>query len=142
MTTIHRSAIVRQSAERMFDLVNDVEDYPRRFRWCESVDVREVSETHMLARLELRVGGLRTGFTTRNTLERPTRIELALVDGPFKQLRGGWTFQPLGEDACKVTLHLDFEVAGKLVGSALAVGFQGLADRMVDDFCKAAMGDD
>ena len=33
---------------------------------------------------------------------------------------------------------LDFEFAGRFVGSALALGFQGLADRMVDDFVRTA----
>ncbi|HEX5756785.1 MAG TPA: type II toxin-antitoxin system RatA family toxin, partial [Arenimonas sp.] len=131
-------ALVRHSALRMFQLVNDVANYPRRFPWCEGSAVLEESETHMLARLDLRLGGLRTSFTTRNTLTAPTRIELQLVDGPFRKLGGAWVFHSLAEDACKVSLNLDFEVAGKLVGSALALGFQGLADRMVDDFCREA----
>lgn len=138
MTSIHRHALVRHSALRMFRLVNDVATYPRRFPWCESSAVLEESEEHMLARLDLRLGGLRTSFTTRNTLTAPTRIELQLVDGPFRKLGGVWIFHSLAEDACKVSLSLDFEVAGKLVGSALALGFQGLADRMVDDFCREA----
>ena len=37
-----------------------------------------------------------------------------------------------------MSLNLDFDVAGALVGNALALGFQGLADRLVDDFCRIA----
>lgn len=138
MTTIHRHALVRHSARQMYALVNDVAAYPRRFPWCEDSEVLESSATHMLARLDLRFAGLRTSFTTRNTLQEPTRITLALVDGPFRALTGAWHFHSLAEDACKVSLDMDFEVAGKLLGSALALGFQGLADRMVDDFCREA----
>ncbi|KFN49982.1 hypothetical protein N790_01050 [Arenimonas malthae CC-JY-1] len=138
MTSIQRHALVRHSARRMFDLVNDVAAYPARFPWCESSQVLEVSETHMLARLDLRLAGLRTSFTTRNTLEAPTRIDLQLVEGPFRKLTGAWHFHSLAEDACKVSLAMDFEVAGKVLGSALAIGFQGVADRMVDDFCREA----
>ena len=138
MTSIHRHALVRHSALRMYTLVNDVAAYPARFSWCEDSEVLEASATHMLARLDLRFAGLRTSFTTRNTLQEPTRITLALVDGPFRALTGAWHFHSLSEDACKVSLDMDFEVAGKLLGSALALGFQGLADRMVDDFCREA----
>ncbi|MCM2355872.1 MAG: type II toxin-antitoxin system RatA family toxin [Arenimonas sp.] len=138
MTSIQRHALVRHSARRMFDLVNDVAAYPARFPWCESSQVLEVSDTHMLARLDLRLAGLRTSFTTRNTLEAPTRIDLQLVEGPFRKLAGAWHFHSLAEDACKVSLAMDFEVAGKVLGSALAIGFQGVADRMVDDFCREA----
>ena len=87
----------------------------------------------MLARLEVRVAGLPVSFTTRNTLEVPTRIGLQLVDGPFTALEGAWRFHSLAEDACKVSLDLDFEVAGKLVGGALAVAFGSLGDRMAYD---------
>ena len=138
MTSIHRHALVRHSARRMYDLVNDVAGYPARFPWCEGSQVLEASDTHMLARLDLRLAGLRTSFTTRNTLEAPTRIQLHLAEGPFRKLTGQWHFHSLAEDACKVSLDLDFEVAGKVLGSALALGFQGLADRMVDDFCREA----
>lgn len=138
MTSIHRHALVRHSALRMYTLVNDVAGYPARFGWCDDSRVLEQSETDMLARLDLRFAGLRVNFTTRNLLTPPTRIELALVEGPFRKFTGRWDFHSLAEDACKVSLNLDFEVAGKLVGSALAIGFQGLADRMVDDFCREA----
>ena len=138
MTKIHRHALVRHSALRMYTLVNDVAAYPQRFGWCEAAQVLEQSDTHMLARLDLRVAGLGVTFTTRNTLAAPTRIELQLVEGPFRELHGAWHFHSLAEDACKVSLDMDFVVAGKVLGSALAIGFQGLADRMVDDFCREA----
>ncbi len=137
MPHVHRHALVRHSAARMYALVNDVAAYPRRFAWCDEAQVLDQTDVAMTARLALRLGALRTTFTTRNTLTPPTRIELALVDGPFRSFGGFWQFHSLAEDACKVGLTLDFEVAGKLVGSALALGFQGLADRMVDDFCEA-----
>ena len=138
MTKLHRHALVRHSAARMFGLVNDVASYPRRFAWCEGSQVLEQSETHMLARLEVRVAGIPVAFTTRNALQRPTHIGLRLVDGPFTALEGAWRFHSLSEDACKVSLDLDFEVAGKLLGGALAAAFGGLGDQMLDDFCREA----
>ena len=126
----------------MFGLVNDVASYPRRFSWCEGSSVIEQSDDHMLARLDLRVAGLGLSFSTSNALTPPTRIALTLVDGPFSEFKGLWVFHSLAEDACKVSLSLDFEVASKLIGSAMAIGFQSLADRMVDDFCREADNND
>jgi ribosome-associated toxin RatA of RatAB toxin-antitoxin module len=122
----------------MFGLVNDVASYPRRFAWCEGARVLEQSEGQIVARLEVRVAGMPVAFTTRNTIEEPTRIGLHLVDGPFSSLEGAWRFHTLAEDACKVSLDLDFEVAGKLMGGALAIAFGGLGDQMLDDFCREA----
>lgn len=138
MASIHRHALVKHSTVRMFGLVNDVASYPQRFAWCESSRVLEQSDTHMLARLDLRMAGFAVGFTTLNSLEPPTRISLQLQEGPFSEFKGEWFFHSLADDACKVSLTLDFEVASRLIGSAMAIGFQGLADRMVDDFCREA----
>ncbi len=143
MIQIRRHALVRQTPERMFDLVNDVEAYPRRFPWCAAAEVVErEGEVALTARLDLRFAGLTQSFTTRNTLDRPHRLRMQLVDGPLRALDGVWTFDALGEDGCRIALALDFDYSGRLVGSALRLGFQGLANRMVDDFCKAAKSDE
>ena len=138
MPTIKRSALVEHSAARMFALVNDIESYPRRFDWCDSAQVLEADESHVIARLDLGFGALRTWFTTENTLSPPHHIDMQLRDGPFRKLSGRWQFHALDESACKVTLTLDFEPRSRLLGPALALGFQGLADRMVDDFVRIA----
>lgn len=138
MPIIRRSALVEQPAERMFDLVNDVAAYPRRVRWCEAAQILEAGPERLVARLDLGLGSFRTWFMTENTLQRPGSIDMQLKDGPFKRLHGRWQFQPLSDAACKVSLELEFEPTSRLLGPALALGFQGLADRMVNDFVRVA----
>lgn len=138
MPTIQRSALVEHSAARMFALVNDIASYPRRFDWCESAEVLESDPGRMVARLDLGFGALRTWFTTENTLSPPHHIAMELRAGPFKRLHGRWQFHALDECACKVGLTLDFEPQSRLLAPAMALGFQGLADRMVDDFVRVA----
>lgn len=138
MSRIDRSSLIARPSVVVFDLVNEVAAYPGAFNWCRAANVLERDEASMLARLDLTFAGFQSSFTTRNRFERPRRIDLELVEGPFSSLRGAWTFTALGEHGCRVNLHLDFEMAGRFVGSALALGFQGLADRMVDDFARVA----
>jgi len=137
---IRRSALVMQTAERMFDLVNDVEAYPRRFGWCAAAAILARDEMSMTARLDVRVAGLALGFTTRNTFEPSQRILMNLVDGPFSALVGEWTFAALGEAGCRIALALDFDYSG-LTAPVLRMGFRNLADRMVDDFVREARRD-
>jgi ribosome-associated toxin RatA of RatAB toxin-antitoxin module len=134
---IRRSALVKYSPAQMFDLVNEVEAYPKRFHWCADAQVLERQHDVLVARLDLKFAGLRQSFTTRNTASRPDRIHMSLVDGPFRSLDGVWSFLPLGDDGCKISFALDFEYAG-FGGGAIKLGFQGLASRMVDDFCREA----
>src|SRR5690606_36546936 len=68
MPEIRRSALVEHSASRMFGLVNDIPAYPRRFAWCTGAHVLEEGPNRMVARLDLRLGALRTWFTTENAL--------------------------------------------------------------------------
>jgi ribosome-associated toxin RatA of RatAB toxin-antitoxin module len=138
MPTIRRTALVGHSAARMFALVNDVRGYPARFDWCQGAHVIEEEVDRIVARLDLRAAGLSTWFVTENRMAPPHHIDLRLVDGPFKRLTGRWEFHALDESACRVTLTLDFEPASRLLAPAFALGFQALADRMVDDFVRAA----
>lgn len=136
---IRRSAIVARTDLQMFELVNDVEAYPRRFKWCVLAQVSDRTGAALTARMELRIGGMTQGFTTRNTLTPPQSIAMQLVDGPFRTLSGVWTFTALGEYGCKVALALDFEYAGRLMAPIMRHGFEKLADRLVDEFCREAM---
>jgi len=138
MPTIQRTALVEHSVSRMFELVNDIAAYPRRFGWCEDAQILEADQDRVLARLELGIGGFSTWFTTENKLSPPHHIEMELRDGPFKRLHGRWEFHGLDESACKVSLLLDFEPQRSLMLPVLSLGLRGLADRMVDDFVRVA----
>jgi ribosome-associated toxin RatA of RatAB toxin-antitoxin module len=135
---IRRSALVKYSPAQMFDLVNEVEAYPKRFPWCASAEILESENNVLVARLDLKFAGFHQSFTTRNTVDPPKRLQMDLVDGPFRSLEGVWDFIALGDAGCKVAFALDFDYAGRLGGSALKLGFQGLAGRMVSDFCREA----
>ena len=138
MPTIERSALVEHSASRMFALVNDIEAYPGRFDWCLGAEIIARGDDRLIARLDLGLGGFHTWFTTENKLSPPHRIDMRLHDGPFRRLDGRWQFHALDEAACKVSLSMDFEPQTRLLGPALGLGMQALADRMVDDFVRVA----
>jgi ribosome-associated toxin RatA of RatAB toxin-antitoxin module len=142
MPVIQRSALVEHAAAKMFALVNDVAAYPRRFDWCEGAEVLQADEARVVARLDLGLGGISTWFTTENVLSPPHHIDMLLRDGPFRKLTGRWQFHALDESACKVSLTLDFEPNSRLLGPAFVLGFQSLADRMVDDFVRVADRED
>jgi ribosome-associated toxin RatA of RatAB toxin-antitoxin module len=136
---IRRHALVRHTPAEMFALVDDVEAYPTRFPWCSGAKIVAVeSDSARVVRLDLRFAGFSYGFTTRNTVDAPRRLHMQLVEGPLKSLDGEFTFDALGDDGCRIALALDFDYSGVLGGMAIRLGFQGLANRLVDDFCRVA----
>lgn len=139
LSRIHRSALVPRPAEQLFDLVNDVDAYPSLFDWCTGARVESIGSDLVLARLEVRIAGVTTAFSTRNRLSRPDSIELELADGPLESLAGRWAFKPLGESGCKVTLDLDLAATGSFASRIFARGFGRIADRLVADFVRASL---
>jgi len=138
MTRITRSALVLHSAEQMFDLVNDVSRYPEFLQGCEATRVIAQDDSFIEAELTLAKAGFQQSFITRNTLIRPTEMQMSLVDGPFSRFAGTWRFQVLSEGACKVSLELEFEMASRLAGAAMGAVFKQVAGMMVDSFVKRA----
>ena len=138
MTQVDRSALVLHSAEQMFDLVNAVEDYPAFLTGCARTEVLSRTDDELVATLHLAKGGLKYQFTTHNRLQRPGSMTLQLEEGPFSKLQGEWRFIPLSDEACKVVLHLEFDIAGKLTSLAVGKLFEQVASSMVDSFVSRA----
>ena len=138
LTTIQRSALVMHSAEEMYNLVNDVENYPRYMEGCSHAEVLERGDDYMVARLDLKKGGVSYSFSTRNELKPFEEIRLHLHSGPFKKLNGTWQFKALTEAACKVSLNLEFEANSKLVGIAANSLFAGVANNLVTALTEEA----
>lgn len=67
--------------------------------------------------------------------EVPARIDIKLVNGPFKQLEGEWRFVET-ENGCEVTLDLTYDMKSGFLNSALSGVFEWIAAAMVDAFCK------
>ncbi len=137
MPNIKRNALVGFSAEQMFDLVNNIEKYPDFLPWCGASRVLERTDQTITASLDIAWKGMGKSFTTRNALSTH-RIDLSLVDGPFKDLTGVWTFEPLQENACKVGLDLEFTFKGGLMDLLFEPIFNHIANTLVDAFCKQA----
>lgn len=138
MTNITRSALLPYSAQAVFDLINDVEAYPQYMEGCVGAEVFSRDEDTVVARLDLARGGIQQSFTTRNRLERPNRVALELMEGPFERFEGEWSLLALGEAACKVSLHLKFTLSNRVLNLAARQIFNSAANNLVDAVVKRA----
>ena len=132
VTVIDRSALLPFAAQQLFDLVNDVEAYPSFMDGCVGATVLRREADLMEARLDLARGGIRHSFSTRNRMLAPEKISLELLDGPFTRFAGHWDFIALGEQACKMSLNLQFEMNSSLLGAAASKLFEKVTGNLVD----------
>jgi len=138
MRKVQRSALVPYSAAQMFTLVDDVESYPEFLPWCKSSMVHSRDGDTLEATIEMQRGNISRKFRTRNTNEPPTRIDIALVDGPFRHLQGRWVFEQLDEAGSKVELNLSFEFASSMIDALLGRFFENTCNTLIEAFNRRA----
>jgi ribosome-associated toxin RatA of RatAB toxin-antitoxin module len=138
MALIQRSALVEYSVDQMFDLVNDIEKYPEFMRGCVEAEVVSKNDKEIVGRLCLSKAGIRQVFTTKNLLNRPHSIEMQLVEGKFKTFSSRWCFEALQENACKVSLHMEFEFDYSLADFAAEKLLSSSANGLVDSLVSRA----
>jgi ribosome-associated toxin RatA of RatAB toxin-antitoxin module len=121
----------------MFELVNDVESYPRFLPWCTEARMQRRIEQGIVATLTVSKGPLQHSFTTENLNTEFERIEMSLLEGPFRRFHGVWRFDETA-GGCNVSLDLDFEFSNRLLARALSKVFRLLTTSMVDAFRERA----
>jgi len=132
MAHVSRSALIGYSAQQMFDLVNDIEQYPQFMQGCRSSRVISKSDKELVGELSLAKAGVTQTFVTRNSLIAPSRIEMRLEEGNFSKFSAVWQFEALTEAACKVSFEMEFEFKYGLVDLAVGKLLSGSANNLVD----------
>jgi ribosome-associated toxin RatA of RatAB toxin-antitoxin module len=138
MAVVHKTVFVGYSAEQMFALVDNVEDYPKFLPWCGGVNVKQREENRLLATLSINYHGVKQSFTTENVNTPPNSMVMRLIEGPFKLLNGTWSFKALRPDACKIEFELQYEFSSRLLEQIIGPVFNMIANSFVDSFCKRA----
>ena len=138
MVNVKRSALVPHAAEKMYKLVGDIAAYPSFLPWCKSTVIHEEFDNGVQASILMSKAGINKSFTTRNINEKSTSIEMQLVDGPFKHLRGLWRFDQLSDQACKVSLDIEFEFSNKILGATVGPVFNQICNSLVEAFVHRA----
>ena len=138
MGMVEKSVLIERSSQQMFDLVDDVESYPKFLPWCSQTRVEFRDEKKTVATLHINFLTVMSHFTTENEKEIPLQMVIKLVDGPFRCLEGIWRFKPLAENACKIDFRLSYEFSSKIFEKIIGPVFSQITNTLVDAFVKRA----
>ena len=139
MASISRSALLPYSAARIYALVDDIAAYPQFMQGCVATEVLQRDAGSVTATLVLGKSGFRYSITTRNLLQPPERMQMTLVDGPFRKFEAVWRFDALSDTACKVSFDMQFEFKAGLVDRVLSSLFESTGSEMVNAIAKRAV---
>ncbi len=135
---IDHSEHVPYSPSQIFDLVNNIEAYPEFLEWCTTAKVKNRFDQSLEATIGIGFKGINKSFTTRNHLDRPHRIDMELLDGPFSHLRGAWVFSDTAEVGSEVRLVLNFQVTRSPFSKVFALLFEELVRSQIKAFSARA----
>jgi ribosome-associated toxin RatA of RatAB toxin-antitoxin module len=141
MKKLLKSVLIWYTPEEMFRLVTDVDQYVHFLPWCNHSKVLKFNEQGMDAEVGIGVAGVSQVFVTHNTHILNQEIHMKLVQGPFSNLDGTWTFDPVGDNsqrACKVTLSLEYGFSSATLAAVVGPVFDKIAASLVDAFVKRA----
>jgi coenzyme Q-binding protein COQ10 len=124
--------------EAMFDLVADLESYPRFIPNCTGMVVKPDRDgTGQLARMTIGFGPITQAYTSRVVSDRPGRITARAVDGPFSHLDSTWTFEPEGSGTC-VRFEVEFQISNPVLRAVAEPAFAAKQDEIMDAFLREA----
>jgi coenzyme Q-binding protein COQ10 len=128
---------VRHSADKMFDLVADVERYPEFVPLCQSLRVRRRTDGAagveiLLCDMAVGYRAIREKFTSRVTLDRAQRkVLVEYVEGPFSHLENTWSFADEPPQGSRIEFFIAYEfrsrILAALMGSMFDAAFRKFA---------------
>ena len=115
MPSIHSSKIVSCSADGIYRVVADIEQYPTMLNYIKSVRILAKGENHLTAEVSVGVGLIQFSYECDIALTPPQRIDIVSTKKPFKSLVASWQFTPLSPTSTKIDYALDSQFASGLM---------------------------
>jgi coenzyme Q-binding protein COQ10 len=143
MPTHRETKIMPYTAQQMYDLVADVQSYPKFLPWNAAARIRsrEQFDDHevMLADLVISFKVFREKFGSKVVLwPAEKKIDTEYLDGPFRYLKSWWQFRDLDDGGCEVEFFVDFEFKNAILQSVIGMVFNEAMQRVVRAFERRA----
>lgn len=128
--------------QSMFDIVSDLQSYPRFIPNCRAMDVRDDpmarDQEVRLARMTLSFGPITQAYTSRVTLDREAlTIAAKAVDGPFSYLDSLWQFEAEGQGT-RVRFQIDFKISNPFIAAVAEPAFAAKQAEIMEAFAEEA----
>jgi coenzyme Q-binding protein COQ10 len=135
---------VRHAADKMFDLVADVERYPEFVPLCRSLKILRRTQSEegietIVASMTVAYKLVREAFTSRVTLDRANlQILVEYLEGPFSRLENRWDFHPVSDQSCDVEFFISYEFKSRMLGMLMGAMFEAAFRRFAEAFERRA----
>lgn len=130
MGTVTKSVVVKAPISQVFTFWKNFENFPRFMENIESIQVIGQDMTHWKAKGPL---GTAIEWNAKTTfIEENKKIAWQTIDGQI-ETHGAVTFEAAGPDQTEVTVGLEYQPPGGVLGEAVAKLFSDPEDQLEDD---------
>lgn len=138
MPTHSVERILPYSPAQLYELVADIESYPKFIPWCEGARIYERDGNTVLADLIIHFRGITGKYTSRVLLDADAKeISVELAQGPFHHLYQGWKFTKTA-DGTRVEFDIDFKIRNFVLEKLADAMFDTACDKMMQAFTDRA----
>lgn len=128
-------ATLGYSADELFEVVADVNDYPSFVPWCSGARIHREDQREIIADLVIGFGLFQESFTSQVTLDRPRQVLVRAIEGPLEHLINTWNFTSV-KDGTQVDFSIDFQFKSHLLDHVANTMFHEASTRMMSAFAS------
>lgn len=125
-------------AKDLFNLVADVESYPKFIKGCKALTIEAKTAQGFRAKVTAGMGVFGGSYTCDVVLTPYSQICVEYIEGPFQHLKNLWSFEDLGHQQTRVTFDIAFAFSSAVQQFFMEGVFAGLAKDVMLSFEKEA----
>ncbi len=131
------------SAQKIYELVMDIEKYPEFLPWCKQAKIiKEISKQNLHADLLINFKSFfekyRSNVSHGKSGLNAYFVDVVAIEGPFKKLVNQWQFRDLENGECEVKFFIEFEFNSIFLTKMLSPIFKKAAEKMMAAFEERA----
>lgn len=139
MPNFHETKTFLYPAQKIHQMVMDIEKYPEFLPWCKQAKIIEVvSDKNLRADLLINFKNFfekyRSDVVHGKTLEGVYFVETRAIEGPFKKLFSSWKIKELEGEKCEVEFFIEFEFSSFILGKMIGAIFEKASLKMMQSF--------
>ncbi|MEC7832967.1 MAG: type II toxin-antitoxin system RatA family toxin [Pseudomonadota bacterium] len=138
MDYIKKEESINIDIETIFTLVNQVDKYSDFLPWCNGSKIISNENNIMIGEISVSKNLVKWTFTTENHYIDNEKIQLKLLDGPFKSLNGLWSFSRVDKNTTIVNFVLEYEFSNKIIELSIKPVFTSIMTSILDSFVSEA----
>ena len=138
MKRIYKEEEINVAMSIIFNLINNIEEYPKFLPWCKKTEVTKESENLQIGKIFISKSFINWSFSTKNIIDRNKSISLSLIDGPFDQLDGSWNFKKIDDNNTLVSLEINYKFKNSLIELSIEPIFTTIMNSILESFVDQA----